>query len=82
LPLNKNYLRNYLEPKNYLEVPEWQNDSWSGNCWRILHHVVATLTMTKTRIISAKIEDNALLLASSTKTDIENTMMKELNLYH
>ena len=35
LPLNKNYLRNYLEPKNYLEVPEWQDDSWSGNCWRI-----------------------------------------------
>jgi hypothetical protein len=33
LPLNKNYLRNYLEPKNYLEVPEWQDDSWSGNCW-------------------------------------------------
>ena len=32
LPLNKNYLRNYLEPKNYLEVPEWQDDSWSGNC--------------------------------------------------
>jgi hypothetical protein len=33
LPLNKNYLRNYLEPKNYLEVPEWQdNTSWSGNC--------------------------------------------------
>ena len=28
LPLNKNY----LEPKNYLEVPEWQDDSWSGNC--------------------------------------------------
>jgi hypothetical protein len=23
LPLNKNYLKNYLEPKNYLEVPEW-----------------------------------------------------------
>ena len=33
LPLNKNYLRNYLETKNYLEVPEWQDDSWSGNCW-------------------------------------------------
>ena len=33
LPLNKNYLRNYLEPKNYLEVPEWQDDSWSGNCY-------------------------------------------------
>ena len=32
LPLNKNYLRNYLETKNYLEVPEWQDDSWSGNC--------------------------------------------------
>ena len=32
LPLNKNYLRNYLEPKNYLEIPEWQDDSWSGNC--------------------------------------------------
>ena len=32
LPLNKNYLRNYLEPKNYLEVPEWQDDSWSRNC--------------------------------------------------
>jgi hypothetical protein len=29
-PLNKNYLRNYLEPKNYLEAPEWQDDSWSG----------------------------------------------------
>ena len=40
LPLNKNYLRNYLETKNYLEVPEWQDDSWSGNCsyvYRILH---------------------------------------------
>ena len=33
LPLNKNYLRNYLEPKNYLKVQEWQNDSWSGNCY-------------------------------------------------
>ena len=32
LPLNKNNLRNYLEPKNYLKVQEWQNDSWSGNC--------------------------------------------------
>ena len=32
LPLNKHYLRNYLEPNNYLEVPEWQDDSWSGNC--------------------------------------------------
>ena len=32
LPLNKNYLRNYLEPKNYLEELEWQDDSWSGNC--------------------------------------------------
>ena len=29
------YLRNYLEPKNYLEVPEWQDDSWSGNCFYI-----------------------------------------------
>jgi hypothetical protein len=37
LPLNKNYLRNYLDPKNYLEVPEWQDDSWSGNC---LHTVL------------------------------------------
>jgi hypothetical protein len=34
LPLNKNYLRNYLEPKNYLKVPEWQDNSWSGNCCR------------------------------------------------
>ena len=33
LPLNKNYLRNYLEPKNYLEVPKWQDDSWSGSCF-------------------------------------------------
>ena len=32
LPLNNIYLRNYLEPKTYLEVPEWQDDSWSGNC--------------------------------------------------
>jgi hypothetical protein len=32
LPLNKNYIRNYLEPKNYFEIPEWQDDSWSGNC--------------------------------------------------
>ena len=33
LPLNKNYLSNYLEPKNYLEVPpKWQDNSWSGNC--------------------------------------------------
>ena len=32
LPLNKNNLRNYLEPKNYLEAPEWQDYSWSGNC--------------------------------------------------
>ena len=30
LPLNKNY----LETKNYLEVPEWQDNSWSGNCWK------------------------------------------------
>ena len=29
--------------------------------WRILHHVVATLTMTKIRIISMKIENDALL---------------------
>ena len=28
LPLYKNY----LEPKNYLEVSEWQDDTWSGNC--------------------------------------------------
>ena len=27
LPLNKNYLTNNLE------VPEWQDVSWSGNCW-------------------------------------------------
>ena len=27
LPLNKNCLTNYLKPKNYLEVPEWQDDS-------------------------------------------------------
>ena len=32
LPLNKNYLRNYIETKNYLEVPKWQDDSCSGNC--------------------------------------------------
>ena len=36
LPLNVNNLSNYcsLKPKNYLEVglPEWQHDSWSGNC--------------------------------------------------
>ena len=32
LPFKKNYLRNYLETKSYLEVPEWQDDSWSGNC--------------------------------------------------
>ena len=25
--------KNYLEPKNYLEEPEWQDDSWSGNCF-------------------------------------------------
>ena len=31
LPLNKNYLINYLEPKYYIEVPKWQDDSWSGN---------------------------------------------------
>ena len=31
--------------------------------WRILHHVVPTLTMTKIQIISAKIENNVLLLA-------------------
>ena len=28
LSLNKNYLRNYLKPKNYLEVPEWQDDNY------------------------------------------------------
>ena len=39
LPLNKNYLRNYLEPKNYLEVPEWQDDSWSGNCLNKIGYV-------------------------------------------
>ena len=28
LPLNKNCLRNYIEPKHYLvEGPEWQDDS-------------------------------------------------------
>ena len=31
-PKENSYLKNYLEPKNYLEVPEWQEDSWSGNC--------------------------------------------------
>ena len=25
-PLFKNYITNYLEPKIYLEVPEWQDD--------------------------------------------------------
>ena len=30
LPLNKNYSRTFLEPKNYLEVPKWQDNSWSG----------------------------------------------------
>ena len=30
LPLNKSYLRNYLEPTNYLAVPELQDDIWSG----------------------------------------------------
>ena len=39
LPLNKNYLRNYLETKNYLEVPEWQDDSWSGNCQKRPNHI-------------------------------------------
>ena len=42
LPLNKNYLRNYLEPKNYLEVPEWQDDSWSGNCLKNKYFSAAT----------------------------------------
>ena len=35
LPLNRNYLSNYLKPKNYLEVSEWQDDTWSGNCRKI-----------------------------------------------
>ena len=26
------HLTNYLKPKNYLEVPERQDDNWSGNC--------------------------------------------------
>ena len=33
LPVNKNYLRNYLDPIYYLKVAEWQDDSWSGNCY-------------------------------------------------
>ena len=32
LPLYKNYLRNYLEFQNDLEVPELQDNSWIWNC--------------------------------------------------
>ena len=46
--------------------------------WRILHDVVATLTMTKIRIISTKIENDALLLATCIKNDMENTIVKEV----
>ena len=46
LPLYKNYLRNYLDPKNYLEAPEWQDDSWGGNCsktkYRYMYQVPGT----------------------------------------
>ena len=35
MPLNKNYLRNDLEPKNYLEVLEWQDNTSSGNCCHV-----------------------------------------------
>jgi hypothetical protein len=46
--------------------------------WGILHHVVATMTMTKIRIISAKIENNTLLLTNFIKQDIENIMAKKV----
>ena len=40
LLLNKNYLRNYLELKNHLEVPEWHDDSWRGNCYNYWCHMM------------------------------------------
>ena len=46
--------------------------------WRILHDVVATLTMMKIRIISTKIENDALLIATCVKIDMENTIVKEV----
>jgi hypothetical protein len=46
---------------------------------RILHaDVVGTLTMKKIRIISTKIENDALLLATCIKNDMENTIVKEV----
>ena len=46
--------------------------------WRILDHVVVTLTMTKIRIISAKIESEDLLLATCIKNHMENKIVKEV----
>ena len=46
LPLNKNYLSNHLEPKIYLKAPEWQDDCWSGNCYRIANIFLRCINMT------------------------------------
>ena len=48
--------------------------------WRILHHVVLALTMTKiTNILSKKNRNDALLFDTYTiKHDIDNTIEKEL----
>ena len=47
--------------------------------WRIPHHVVATLAMMKIQIISAKVENNAWLLATYIKNDMENAIVKEVS---
>ena len=35
IALKYNLLKKLLKPKNYIQVPEWQDDSWSGNCQSI-----------------------------------------------
>ena len=46
--------------------------------WRILHHVVAALTMTKIAVISTIIKNDAFLFCTSIKQDIDSTIIKEL----
>jgi hypothetical protein len=43
----------------------------------MVHHVVSALTMTKLMNIAMKNENDALLLGTYIKQDIENTIIKE-----
>ena len=44
----------------------------------MVHHVVSALTMTKTKNIAMKNENDALLFGTYIKQDIGNTIKKEL----